>query len=56
MTSDLAAPTAKWAISEMTAAVMTASIPYMKKKGMTGMIAPTAVESQHRKWLRPMDP
>src|ERR1035438_10666070 len=43
--SDLAAPTAKWAAREMTAAAMTAWIPCMKKKGMMGMVAPTAVES-----------
>ena len=43
--SDLAAPTAKCAASETTAAAMTASIPFRKKKGMMGMAAPTAVES-----------
>jgi hypothetical protein len=43
--SDLAAPTAKCAASEMTAAATTAGIPLMKKNGMMGMAAPTAVES-----------
>ena len=42
--SDLAAPTAKCAASEMMAAAMTASIPLRKKKGMIGMAAPTAVD------------
>src|SRR5664279_6399353 len=41
---DLAAPTAKWAMSEMMAAQMTAGYPLRKKKGMMGMKAPTAVE------------
>ena len=43
--SDLAAPTAKWAASDMTAATMIAGRPAIKKKGSTGMKAPTAVES-----------
>src|ERR1017187_4163560 len=41
----LAAPTAKCATSEITAAAITASIPCMKKNGMIGIVAPTAVES-----------
>ncbi len=43
--SDLAAPTAKCAMSEMTAATTMAGIPDMKKNGSTGMNAPMAVES-----------
>ena len=43
--SDLAAPTAKCAASEMIAATMIAGKPAMKKNGRTGMKAPTAVES-----------
>src|SRR5271154_1144069 len=43
--SDLAAPTAKWAISEMMAATIIAGSPAMKKNGNTGMKAPMAVES-----------
>src|ERR1700691_3414019 len=42
---DLAAPTAKCAASETMAAAMTAGMPCRKKKGMTGMIAPTAVDN-----------
>src|SRR3984885_15878485 len=42
---DLAAPTAKCAASDTTAAAITAGIPCKKKKGMTGMIAPTAVDN-----------
>src|SRR3954468_24685711 len=40
----LAAPTAKCAISEITAAAITARTPCIKKKGMTGMMAQTAVD------------
>src|ERR1051326_3951520 len=41
--SDLTAPTAKCARMLMTNAAMTAGNPLMKKKGMIGMKAPTAV-------------
>src|ERR1700691_4668258 len=41
---DLAAPTAKCAASETMAAAMTAGVPCQQKKGMTGMMAPTAVD------------
>src|SRR5664279_4946770 len=37
---DFAAPTAKWAMSEMIAAQMTAEYPLRKKNGMMGMNAP----------------
>jgi hypothetical protein len=42
---DFAAPTAKWAISETTAATVTSGIPVIEKNEMIGMNAPTAVES-----------
>src|SRR5579872_7611155 len=43
--SVLAAPTAKCAAKLTMKAVITAGNPERKKKGMTGMIAPAAVES-----------
>lgn len=43
--SDLAAPTTKWAIKKMMAAVIIAGIPAAKKNGMIGMNAPTAVDT-----------
>ena len=42
--SDFEAPTAKWAMREMTAAHKVARMPLMKKNGTIGMKAPTAVE------------
>src|SRR5437867_2118646 len=41
--SDLAAPTAKWAISDRAKATTTAVKPPRKKKGITGIMAPTPV-------------
>ena len=43
--SDLTAPTAKCATMLMANAATTAGTPLMKKKGMIGMKAPTAVEA-----------
>ena len=43
--SDFAAPTAKCARSETKAARITAGTPLRKKKGITGINAPTAVDS-----------
>src|SRR5438045_3345226 len=45
VTRDLAAPTAKWARMLMAKAITTAIRPLRKKKGMSGMNAPSAVES-----------
>src|SRR5438093_11626495 len=45
VTSDLAAPTAKWARMLIANAVTTAIKPDRKKNGMSGMNAPSAVES-----------
>src|SRR5438874_12960347 len=44
--SDLTAPTAKCATMLTTNATITAGNPLMKKKGMMGMNAPTAAESE----------
>src|SRR5260370_41598015 len=41
---DFAAPTAKCAASETIAATITAGIPVIKKNGMIGIKAPTAVD------------
>src|SRR5208337_4627115 len=43
--SDLAAPTAKCAASEMMAEKITAGYPLKKKNGMMGTKAPTAVDN-----------
>src|SRR5690348_1810325 len=43
--SDLEAPTRKWAAMLTAKAMITASNPPTKKKGMMGMNAPTAVET-----------
>jgi hypothetical protein len=45
---DFAAPTAKCTTSETIAAVTTAGIPVIKKKGTLGINAPTAVESARK--------
>ncbi len=47
--SDLTAPTAKWARMLMMKAAITAGNPLMKKNGIIGMKAPTAVESAAEK-------
>src|SRR5450755_1683185 len=43
VTRDLAAPTRKWATSEITAAATMATVPVVNMNGITGMIAPRPV-------------
>ncbi|MDQ6806739.1 MAG: hypothetical protein M3065_17650 [Actinomycetota bacterium] len=43
VTSDLAAPTRKWATREMIAAAMMATVPVVSMKGTTGTIPPMPV-------------
>src|SRR5881394_1049277 len=45
VTSDLAAPTAKWARVAMMNDAITAGIPTVKKNGMMGMNPPIAVDN-----------